>query len=414
MNKTIPIRQYKIDYETLSKEFPEIIPADTEASIDGFISKGKLYLKSSADKSNPLVIVSNDHTFDHKFLDKEDTITLKLADPAKSFSTMPEYGFTIDDNISVHQFTVDKDMADKLISNNGFHYWGMDKQLHVNAHTYKPDTVIEYANRILEKGYSYPIVCYVDTTIQIEKNDYIPYLHELLEIGNVPFRIMTYKDIRYLMHVTPELYTIIYGIPSNKRYQKEDSVDISSFLLTNYSDKRDAIKNYQIKVSKPEDSEYAYIDNPFDQCFSYYFIFDSDHAFLNDRLITNIINRNDLDYVSWDGDESGDMAAGMHLKNALYGRTPVKQIHHAHPGEAKDTDAFEEYCVEHHIDLGLFDMLSFGYSNDKIEFTKSILDKFKADLIVIENDQSALLGVEMLQDLLDKDDLCIKYLKLKK
>lgn len=252
-NKTIKIQEILIDRSLLEwAPFCLVTGLHEHSGYYVVAANGQVFVEKSwwdnKDETETLALVND--TDLNREAKREATISFDVDKVEEK--DIPVFGITIDDNYSIQQFNLSAEaIADDVALNSLFNstqkpvYWDIDKNLHVGQNQYSEKQFKKYIDAVKTQGYANPVVLYVDSSfVRTYYYDLIPYLYYFLGCKTLPIRVITYKDFKYVKTISPAIYDAIKSVPANPYYAPEDKEDVSSFMVSNFSDKRDIIKSF--------------------------------------------------------------------------------------------------------------------------------------------------------------------------
>jgi len=366
-------------------------------------------------------------------------------------SEMPQFGFTISDNYNITQVNVSRNIVGDYLAPRIINFWGMDGLLHTgDAGNYSHDKVQEIINKIAANGYYTPLLVECDNQLKPTYFTYIFTLYKLLNINKLPLRVVCYKDFRYLEILCPPLYAAMRGIPSNKYYFPEDSIDYSNKFIWNFSDKRAWFDRYKNKgsfivrgisqwtlnawasrygipkevlaekwgfgryeIEMPDRTYRLFNRNGWNPI--YYLIQGKTEQ--NDKLVLSLKNYNPVTIIRQDRREDLQEFAPDALYASSYLKGYEKVI------DTKDKDSFqritasnmgdfEVYASATKLDPALLPLAHASYYDTKSD-TDAILKKFDADIVIAGHRCNSIIGYDNLHNLVNKDQIKVKYVRHK-
>lgn len=325
---------------------------------------------------------------------------------------IPEFGFTLCNNISIHQFNMDSNTFFNNIEMDPFYFWGYDKKLYINRWSYSRARVQWYMDRITELGYWAPITLYADTKVQLYNFAVVVYLSKLLNLNTLPIRLMTYVDYKYLENIQPILYSKIKEIPENPYYIKKDEVDVSPILVTKLSEKKATLTSMKTIFPNIPDNfirypMLEYTEIPF-------FIFNADNSDKNWELVNTIASKKYPPVTFFKEDNSHDgLSMCAELFWRLHGKMSVTYKDKAIEVLDYNNDDYEVDSIKEINDFTLFPIEDMSYWKDVVDKETRFAQHFDADFCITDNDTSFLVGIENIHKVLNKDSIKVAYLKHK-
>lgn len=325
---------------------------------------------------------------------------------------MPEFGFTLCNNISIHQFNIDSETFFNNIKINPFCFWGYDKRFYINRWSYSRAEVQWDIDRIAEQGYWAPITLYAENDIKLYNFAIIIYLSKLLNINTIPVRLITYVDYKYLESIQPDLYLKVKSIPENPYYVKKDEADILSDLVTKLSDKKEVLKSMKTIFSNIDGESIDFLMSKYTEI--PFFIFNSDHKDKNWELINSIANKNYPPVTIFNDDNDYDgLSMCAELFWRLHGKMPVvKKDKSVEVLDYTEND-YEVDKIKEIRDFTLFPIEKISYWKEVVDKEMDFVRHFGADFCIINDDKTFLIGIENIHNVLNKDSIAVAYLKHK-
>lgn len=198
-----------------------------------------------------IIILANNTKIETADIIATTTLDVDIVD-GKYIKDIPVFGVTIDNNYNIQQINLsiddienDKHLNDIIRWTSNLAYWDFDKKLNINGKKYDVDLINKYMDSIRVQGYSNPLVLYADKeNIKLYYYDIVAYIYNLIDCKKIPIRIITYQDIYYIKNISDSIYKAIKKIPDNKFYHVKDEKDMSPYMISNYSEKRDVLRKF--------------------------------------------------------------------------------------------------------------------------------------------------------------------------
>lgn len=256
----ITISQYTVDYKTYkalcNKSNSKTIYIN-EPPADVICTNYNLYLaihtsQIDDDKRTYTVLVNTTENIKNIYIellgdkakpDKTKTITIPTDKLTQMKDGMPSFGLTFDDNYSMHQFYMPIEQVNFLLTSFPA-YWTVDGTFYIGGYNQDEATFIKTVNYIMNQDYYAPIVLYVDADIKVIDYQNIVFTYALLERKQVPVRVVTYKDYKYVEKINADIYKAIQKVPANSHYEKLDAEDITGTFVVEELDKKKILLTY--------------------------------------------------------------------------------------------------------------------------------------------------------------------------
>lgn len=430
MKRTINVRTYTGNIDTILNLGIPTMPSGNLLGYSGYggiVAGGVAYYDASyidgiTKLDSDFKILTNDYLIKDLVPTANKAITLEFGGESIPTQRIPEFGCTIDNNIQIIQKDIPMAVADEIFAGM-ICYWDITEKLYCNVDVFTKDKVLEDCNRIAARGYYAPVTVYCDTLIQVHHFDHLYYLTKMIGFSTVPVRAVTYKDIRYVRNLNENFYKQLLTVPENKTFHLLDSVDMSPYFVTNYSDKRDILKNFKSSTTMPADDTTGkypirYRAKNFDDWFPIlYFVFKGDYAILNADLASRILMSDVCTYVGKGPYEIS--AEHFRASSYLHGYdkfidVPDDQIDQWHLTELlTHKNDYEVYKTDTVLDPSELPIISMSYIEDNASDNEAILAAFDADIIIGGDDKSIIIGAANLHNLLNRDSVRVKYIRHK-
>lgn len=418
-NKTIKIQEILVDKSLLEwAPFCLVTGLHEHSGYYVVAANGQVFVEKSwwdnEDETETLALV-NDTDLSRE-AKKEVTISFNVDTIEEK--DIPVFGVTIDDNYNIQQFNLSAEaIADDAALNPLFNsaqkpvYWDINKNLHVGQNQYPEEQFKEYIDAVKTQGYANPIVLYVDNSfVRTYYYDLIPYLYHFLGCKTLPIRVITYKDFKYVKAISPAIYDAIKSVPVNPYYAPEDKEDVSSFMVSNFSDKRDILKDFVKHTILSTDQRVVLMDLArLDEVLPYFF-FDKMEA-KNKEYIDALLQHAYPEHCAF---EDNHFADSMSINEAIYrylmGYAPISDATDINDITA-DVLVKKEDIV---FDPALYPIDSFSYidyaesNKEENERRNAIIKKF-GNNVVYDQYPNQLLEFQCLTDLLadSKKKVCV-------
>jgi len=325
---------------------------------------------------------------------------------------IPTFGVTLEDNFNILQFNLTREevnnsnVMSSIIKHRGcLMFWDTNKKYNYSSKEIDENKLKELVAIYKKQGYIAPLVLYADKDfIRPYYHDYIIYLYKVLNLDILPVRIITYKDIRYIKNIDELIYNKIKSIQSNKYYEAVDNEDMSPYMISNYSNKRDIIKKYL---------NGQFNNLQFDDLHEFLpYVFNDEKENLNKNLITNVMNHDFSKYFYLkNGKQFYSMSLSESLFNYLNGHLDTKEISITEDQIIKKFPKFEiKKIIDFDPSLLALDYFDYNINN---EIIGEISKQFGRNCLY-EESPNALIDFHVLNDLLNGSETKIKILKIKK
>ena len=365
---------------------------------------GSVYINYDVPDDEKIDIISNDMDLCGDVI-KEGSATLEFNDIEYNDKKANEFGLSTDCNINMQQINFEMEALNNILHMDTGFWCDLDKNFHCASKVMTIEKIIETGNVILKNGYYASLVCYIDSNIRVIYHDYVYYVSKMLGIKSIPVVFLTYYDIKYVESINPDIYNDIKKLPSNPLYNVIDSVDISSHLITNYSDKRDMVaKHMNSEIKLPTDSGYKIT-----QLFNYKeilpFMFDESMNEENEKMFDAIKN---CDYDSVPYNNKGHFMEcyipyGAELHWYLVGYMKTHEIQNSDNRNLNDYNQAD-------YDMNNFNKLNLIYNYSVCSIFNNVSD---SNLYIFEDVPYYLIGFCNINNDMLNSSLSIKQLKSK-
>lgn len=415
MKKIIKVREYtapnidKIKY--LNLNIIECIKDENEDTIGGYdcIIAGDNAFLTIPNNYNVIRIITNDLELDEFNLVREKDIVLNLDDEISN-DGIPEFGLSTDTNINICQLNIPMEEIDNIYKSNM--YWGIDGNFHYHGKTLSKEKLENEIINVQRYGCSYPLILYIDHAVRTYLSEFTIYICKLLNKETVPCRFMFYKDIKYIENINSYIYNRIRDLPSNNFYEVEDKIDISPYMVINYSDKRKIISEYvnkdiDINTLNTEDGTSIKLFPLSQYIVILPFFFNDLMREENDKLLTKIKNKKYPALSIGKEEEIVTLPIGKELSCYLHGYSYTNKL--LYYGEERNLDEYKGFIMQEKLDIGKFDITNFNYDRSTRIVCAHGLHKLQADFIIPADDMLTISGLCVAtNDTFNKENLIVK------
>lgn len=421
-NKTIKVQEILVDKPLLeSAHFCLVTGLYKYSGYYVVATNNNIFVEESwwnnKDETETLALINNTNL--NREVKRETTISFNIDTVEEK--NIPVFGVTIDDNYNIQQFNLTvEEITDDTALNSLFSsaqkpvYWDIYRNLHVGHNQYSEKQFREYINVVKTQGYANPVVLYIDSNfVRTYYYDLIPYLYQFLGCKTLPIRVITYKDFKYVEAISPAIYNAIKSVPVNPYYAPENKEDVSSFMVSNFSDKRDIIKSFMNNSVLNMNKKIILMNiDKLDEILPYFFI--DKMSYRNKEFINKLFSH---EYPASDAFEKDHFMDSMSINESLY----RYMNGYAVIGESVGTENIDfascKVIEEKSFDPALYPLDSFGYldyANPNIQnITKYVSNNFGLPC-VHEDCPTQIIGINKIHEGLMNKDVKVKVLGINK
>ena len=417
--KSIRVKELYIQKNTLDSIEAEVVEALKEMTGYDLVASGGKYFIDAAYFALPTnkngIALSNDMDVDGYTM-KEATIDFTGLDLPDEPKDIPEFGVTLDGNMNIIQVNISKEDIEKdpmfsmAVLGNGITYWDTDAVFHANGKSFTKEKFEEMLRALKVLGFADPVVVYVDkNVVRPYYFDIVPFVYVLAGYNRFPVRAITYVDIAYLNGISQVLYEAVKKVPANLYYHPADEKDCSAFMVDNFSDKRDIIKQYDSGVNVPEDGVLKLDIEKFVEILPYFF--EGEMEPQNKVFLDSVMSHS---YPSMRFMEDGHFPDAMSLSESLYryicGFIPVSK-------EQKDIESLaakgRKTVLEQDFEPELYPFDTFDYAgraDDSVAAWKDDAKKRFGIMCAFEEFPTMLPSMDQIDRVFDGRKLKVKIL----